>query len=388
MEHKILILHTGFDGIDLAIKTTIPPELAEFLEANKAKAQGELEDVWDQFGVLGVTSGQTGKRGGYAFTFRLDGIIAVWFAKKPKAKDPWGLYVSIGSRELALRGLAKTREKLVEFCDELGCRIPPDGISINRVDFAVDILAPGFVLDPDAFLFHSRANRRAIAEVETVETNGRSGRTTSVTIGKMPGRQVIVYDKREEMMKRRKHEWPLIWNANLQATGLPPLDMTNRDESQVWRVELRLGKDALRNRHDIRGWGSLHEHLQEEMDQLAQDVTLHVPSGDSNRSRWPLHPLWPVAQNAVATRLFNHEDRVSLEDVREVDLQAKREELLKLIASLSVTTAHLEGCTPETFEQFLKGLPIRLRQFLDQHPRGVEERFAEAAGKYGNFFER
>jgi hypothetical protein len=383
MDEKMTILHTGFDGIDLAIKTTTPIELVNFLEEGKAAARDMPADTWGQYGELGIQSGQTGKRGGYAFTFRIDGFGAVWFAKKPKAKDPWGLFVSIGSRELALHGLSKTRENLATLCDALGFRIPRDGISINRVDFAVDILAPGFVLDPYAFLFHSRANRKAIAEVETVETNGRSGRTTSVTIGKMPGRQVIVYDKREEVMKRRKHEWPLIWNANLEAAGLPPLDLTDRDTSQIWRVELRLGKDALRKRHDIRGWGSLHEHLQKEMDQLAQDVTLRVPSSDSNRARWPLQSLWPVTQAAVATRLFAHEARVSPEAVREVDLQAKREELLKLIASLSVTLAYLNGSKPEVFETFLAALPMRVLRLLGQQPRGVSERFAEAALKYG-----
>jgi hypothetical protein len=342
-----------------------------------------LHDVWGIFSGLMIQSGQSGKRGGYAFTFRVDGFNAVWFAKKPKAKDPWGLYVSIGSRELALHGLSKTRENLATLCGALGFRIPPDGTSINRVDFAVDILAPGFVLDPDAFLFHSRANRKAIAEVETVEANGRSGRTTSVTIGKMPGRQVIVYDKREEVLKRRKHEWPLIWNANLKTAGLPPLDLTDRDASQVWRVELRLGKDALRNRHDIRGWGTLYEHLQEEMDQLVQDVTLHIPSADSNRSRWPRHPLWPVVQDAVATRLFVHDARFSPEAVQEVDLQAKREELLKLIASLAVSSAYLDSHTPETFEMSLTRMPVRIVRFLKRHPRGVQERFAEAAAKYG-----
>jgi hypothetical protein len=383
MDEKMMILHSGFDGVDLAIKTTPPPELVNFLEEGKAMAQDIMADAWGQYADRAIQIGQTGKRGGYAYTFRLYEFGAVWFAKKPRAHDPWGLYVSIGSRELALHGLSKARETLAHHCAALGFRIPPDGISVNRVDFAADILAPGFVLDPDAFLFHSRANRRAIAEVETVETNGRSGRTTSVTIGKMPGRQVIVYDKREEVMKRRKHEWPLIWNANLEAAGLPPLDLTDRDTSQIWRVELRLGKDALRKRHDIRGWGSLHEHLQEEMDQLAQDVTLHIPSGDSNRSRWPLHPLWPVAQGAVATRLFAHEARVPPEAVREVDLQAKREELLKMIAALAVSSVYLDFGTPETFQMSLTRLPPRIVRFLEQHPRGVQERFAEASVKYG-----
>lgn len=377
------VVHTGFDGIDLAIRTTVPLEFAEFLEKGRAMAQELMRDVGGLYADRDIIIGQSGKRGGYAFTFKIDYFNGLYFAKRPNRQDDWGLFVSIGSRELALHGLTKTRETVEKHCEALGFRIPPDGISINRVDFAVDILVPGFVLNPNAFLFHSRANRRAIAEVETVETNGRSGRTTSVTIGKMPGRQVIVYDKREEAMKRHKHEWPMIWDANLEAEGLPHLDINDPEASQVWRVELRLGKKALRNRHDIRGWGSLHEHLQEEMDQLIQDVTLHVPCGDSNRSRWPLHPIWLVAREAVATCLFAHEARVSPDAVREVDLRVKQQEFLKLIASQTVTLGYLEGQTAENFEGSLEKLPGRIIQFIEEHPRGLEARFAEAAEKYG-----
>lgn len=376
------IVHTGFDGIDLALKATVPLELVGFLEEGKAKAQELMSDVWGTYAGLDIQSGQSGKRGGYAFTFRIYEFGAVWFAKKPKASDPWGLYVSIGSRELALNGLDRTRQMLDGLLVRLGFRLPHEGVSINRVDFAVDILAPDFVLDPDSFVFHSRANRKAIAEFETVEMNGHSGRTTSVTIGKMPGRQIIVYDKREEVLKRRKHDWPLIWNANLQAAGLAPLDLADRVTSQIWRVELRLGKNALRNRKDIRGWGSLHEHLQTEMDRLASDVTLTVPAPDSNRSRWPLHSIWQVAQEATATRLFEHENTVPPEAVREIDLREKQLDLLKLIAANSVTLAYLDGLGPDGFEDFTETLPDMILGYLDQHPRGIEERFQGAATKY------
>ena len=35
------------------------------------------------------------------------------------------------------------------------------------------------------------------------------------------------------------------------------------------------------------------------------------------------------------------------------------------------------------FETFLAGLPVRIVRFLEQQPRGVVERFAEAAVKHG-----
>jgi hypothetical protein len=104
MDEKMKIIHTGFDGIDLAIETKTPPELVNFLEEGKAMAQDIMADAWGQYADRDIQIGQTGKRGGYAYTFRVYGFGAVWFAKKPRAQDPWGIFVSIGSRELALHG--------------------------------------------------------------------------------------------------------------------------------------------------------------------------------------------------------------------------------------------------------------------------------------------
>ena len=159
----MIIVHTGFDTIDLMIKTATPLELVEFLEEGKSAAKELQYETWDKYAGLTIQTGESGRRGGYAYTFKIDGFGAVWFAKKPKSHDSWGLFVSVGTRELALNGLGKTRETLAAHCETLGFRIPSDGISINRVDFAVDILAPEFVLDPNAFLFHSRSNRKANA---------------------------------------------------------------------------------------------------------------------------------------------------------------------------------------------------------------------------------
>jgi hypothetical protein len=49
---------------------------------------------------------------------------------------------------------------------------------------------------PDHFVMHARGSRREHSEVEEIRAHGHPGRVTSVTVGKNPGRQVIVYDKR------------------------------------------------------------------------------------------------------------------------------------------------------------------------------------------------
>ena len=70
-------------------------------------------------------------------------------------------------------------------------------------------------------------------------------------IGKMPGREVTVYDKRADLIAKGKPEWWTIYNDLRKADGKPVLDPTDRASSQIWRVEVRAGKDHLKDRWGI-----------------------------------------------------------------------------------------------------------------------------------------
>lgn len=377
------ILYSGFDGLDLALKTSASPQLVEELEAGKAFSAEFQCDARTVYNGVIIYIGHMGRRGGYAYTFHTGPEGAIWAVKKPKAADPWGVHVSVRSRALALHGLEKVRQDLEATCEKLGFRIPPDGVSIGRVDYAIDILAPNFVLDPNAFVVHSRTKLKTHMDLAISSAHSHSGRVTSVTIGKMPGRQVIVYDKREEVLQKRKHEWPLIWQDAAARLALPPLDMMQREVSQIWRVELRLGKTALRNRTNIRGWVSFYEELEVEMAKLAQDVSMHVASADTNRSRWPLDSVWIFAQMVLADGLFDNDVQVAPELVHAADLRQKQLEFFTLVTAHSVTLAYLENVKVEDVPEFLEGLPYRVEQFLDQHERDAAKRLSEARDKYG-----
>lgn len=378
----MIIVHTGFDGLDIALKTTAPPELIAKLEEAKAFASESHSETLVRHNGIQFHVAETGGNGGYAYRFNTGSDGAIWFVKKPKKGDPWGVRVSFHSKGLAFKGLEATRAELDQTCAAFGLQIPPDGVSIGRVDFAVDIFAPNFNLDPKDFVMHARSQRKTFSDLSEMQTHGPSGRFTSVTIGKQPGRQVIVYDKREDVLAKRKVEWPMIWNTNLEGMGLPYLDPTARDKSQVWRIELRLGKKALRERANIRGWETFYKFLQAEFDKLAQDVTLHCPSDDSNRSRWPMHPMWSMVQEAIATKLFAHEVSVPLDGVRELNLHEKQYEFLRTVSAHVVTLSVLEGHGLEEFPEFLRELPVLVAEFLFDHPRDVLDRFVAAQEKY------
>ena len=160
-----------------------------------------------------------------------------WSFKKPNPRDPWGIRLNIGSTLLATQGLGFARAYIDKTLTRLGVHFAAHQVSIARADFCVDVLAPDFELIPDQFVMHSHTNRADYLPTDDTTTNGKSGGYTSATIGKMPGRQIIVYDKRREVIEKSKPIWWDIWNATLSAQGLPPLDPSDRENSRVWRID-------------------------------------------------------------------------------------------------------------------------------------------------------
>lgn len=378
----MIAVHSGFDGLDIALKTTPPDALITRLTDAQEFATWGRSDHWTSFNGIRMRVAESGGRGGYKFRFSTGPDGATWFVKEPHPGDPWGVRVSFNSRGLALKGLEATRRELEETCHKLGLVIDPDGVRIGRVDFAVDVFDPHFDLVPEHFVMHARTRRKTHADLDHMQTHGPSGRFTSVTIGKQPGRQVIVYDKREEVLEKNKVEWPMIWSKNLEKMGRAALNPDDPALSQVWRVELRLGKKALRERAEIKGWASFYENLEAEMLKLVHDVSLRSPTGDTNRSRWPLHPLWRVTLDVLEKGIFDHVADVAPEEVADMNLRDKQLEFERSIASFAVTLAVLYGCRIEQFDHFLLTLPKRILNFLHRHPNDLQDRFAKAQSKY------
>ncbi len=378
----MIVLHSGFDGLDVAFKCKPSPELADLLERAKAQAAETQADTPVTFNGVRIEVAPSGGVGGYAYRFDTGPNGAIWFVKRPQANDHWGVRVSCKSRPLALKGLEYVRVDIEDTLARLGMKPPADGVSIGRVDYAIDILHPEFVLDPQNFVVPARTKIGTHMDLHDQRTSGRSGRFTSVTVGKMPGRQVIVYDKREEVMSKGKLEWPFLWNEALAALGEPSLDLAAPATSRVWRVELRLGKKALKDLASIRGWSSFYQGLQAQMEGLAEAVELCLPCADSNRTRWVPDPAWTLVRDIIEDGIFRDPVEVDEEALHEAELIEKQRQFLGLAASNLVTLATLEGAREDDFPEFLGHIPSRIEHFLDMHPRGVSERMADAAAKY------
>ena len=146
------------------------------------------------------------RHGGAGYRFILKGGQdgATWFFKKPNVKDKWGIRLSFGSFFMATHGLGAAKAHVDHVTAKLGIRFGTDDVSISRADFCVDVLAPDFTLNPEHFVMHSASGRRDHITAEDIAVHGKSGRVTSVTIGGTRNRQVIVYDKRAEVITHKK----------------------------------------------------------------------------------------------------------------------------------------------------------------------------------------
>ena len=180
------VVQRGFDCLDVAIKGNLSKPLFRKLEEAKFQAEADKEDIpLEHNGVRMHIAGHGVK--GYAIVASTGPLGANWFIKRPNPKDKWGIRLSMRSLALATLGLGSARDQIHEFLDQLEVRISPQSISVGRADYAIDVSAPDFELNPDQFVMHSRSNRSDYYDKPVLRVSGASGRVTSVTVGKIRG---------------------------------------------------------------------------------------------------------------------------------------------------------------------------------------------------------
>lgn len=375
---QIDLLHQGFDGLELAFKAQLKPSLIKVLERAREQAAAQRSQKLVHVEGYPMHVFESGARGGYRYTCDTGPMGATWFFKVPSPNDPWGVRVSAKSLPLALNGIRAVEADFITLVNALCGNLAPDAVSLGRVDYCLDFLIPGFDLNPDQFVMHSRLTRATDREASEV---GSSGRTASMRIGKMPGQQVAVYDKRADVMAKSKSVWWEIWNANRAAQGLPPIaaDTTQRS---LWRVEFRAGKNYLKKRkgvttldHFLRIGGSLFS-------EMAEGIRYVSPADDTNRARWPSHSLWLAVQSKLTIGLREMTDALPASRVCEI-ASAELVDILDkqilgceatLIAALNL--ADVEPCDLARFAS------DRLRAQIESDPGRFCQKVTKAAERY------
>lgn len=376
------VLHRGFDGLDVAFEGQIGADLCSALEDAKAYASLSRKPTCLPWNGLVLLVAESGVRGGYRFRADIGQFGGTWMFKAPNGKDKWGVRVSCSSLQLALFGLEETKHYLYDTLDALGIHLDGGGESIGRVDFAVDILAPDFDLAAEDFVMHSNTGWAQEGELVVPRVNGKSDRITSVTVGKMPGRQVIVYDKRAEIIAKRKFAWWEIWDTYRAENENPPLVRENAGQSRAWRVEARAGKRHLKDKWAITKWSDLEARCGDMIADTMCAVRHVIPSSDSNRSRWSTSKLWEIAQSEMSNELLGMRSFADVELVKEIQRAVFCDMMLKQSLGLVVTQGAVRGIDFDRLPNFAHWLGNTMARTISERALEFAPRFAAAKARY------
>ncbi len=205
------IVRAGVDSLYFAVNGMLPGHVIEELVRAKAQAIEERRETPIEFGKTKVAAlvYPHGQQGGYEIVFDT-GLLGARFACRESSnkKADWNFFVKPHATAFLARGFRPVVRSSIDTLTVLGGEVLD--ISLNRVDYAIDIRADDFTLDFTRFIEHPRAKRRPYWGLtdEYRPSAVLAGRNLqSVTVGRPTGWEVIVYDKTAEARAGSKFHW-------------------------------------------------------------------------------------------------------------------------------------------------------------------------------------
>lgn len=343
------LLYKGFDKFDVAFRGALEPMPLSILEAAKREAIEKREDKL----LVSIGPGNVdmhvlnhGGRGGYTYVCSTGPTGANWSFKSSQNRAEWNISASVQTQALISQSLEQIFSELREELTQMGAVF--DLESINRIDFAMDFLAPEFELDHRNFVAHRRAKIAPYWSEKEVDENQPAAvfagrRCESVTIGKMPGRQIIIYDKRRASIDKKQLYWFKVW-------GIDPKDKAK----SVWRVELRAGKKHLKDTWRLSTFADIEASIGDVFEKATDEIRyLAVNQTDSNVSRHTIHPIWTAAREHSLSALSDQRCGLTKDQMISIEREYKEAEYAAQIHGLVAGRAVISGDYPDDEYDYL-----------------------------------
>ena len=350
---KIRQLYAGFDTIEVAFMGALPHDALTLMAETKKEAIALQDKQLITIGP-GEVEGfiiEKGLKGGYAFMFDTGPLGELWTFKDNADPSQWNISVKVHASALACHSYQETKDRIFGRLKDMGCIFGTE--SVRRIDFAMDFLMPKtFELNHEQFVAHNRAKISPYygekAKTPQEDENSpscvfRGRKTESVTIGKMPGRQVIVYDKRKAAIAKRALFWFKVWGLYPKAPDL-----------NVWRVELRAGKKELKDKWGLRTFKDLENGIGDAFSDAAEKIRyLDDFQSDANVTRQRLHPIWMAVHKCLEQDLMKYRSGLVPGQVRDVYFDQHVEtRLQQMMGSIAALASAFELSEEEIKESF------------------------------------
>lgn len=194
------------------------------------------------------------------------------FSLQAGASNQPSFFVTYRSIALWHLGLNTLHERFLGWARSVGLVVMQPEV-VSRMDYAFDYHLPNVDFDEDNF----------VSDFIKDNQHRKNGIVQTFRLGQ--GDLVLrVYNKSDEITESSSKTWLY--------------ELWGRD-SDVWRIEWQARKEWLRN-YGIKTVSNLETKQGDLLTYLVNDHTkLCIRSGDTNRSRWLLHPLWIDLQEQV-----------------------------------------------------------------------------------------
>ena len=196
-----------------------------------------------------------------------------WSVEFGEFNDP-SFYVTYRSEGLWRESASGQHRKFMQWAAAAGlAAFKPE--TLSRVDFTFDYYLPVVDFDEDS-----------VVTLSAKDSRYRNDRKLQTLVFGKSDVVLRIYDKIAEIEEASHKTWFFdLWGVS----------------EDVWRIEWQVRKNVLR-RFGIRTFLDLADQQGDVLRFLSHEHdTLRVPSEDSSRSRWPLHPLWVDLQEHIRT---------------------------------------------------------------------------------------
>lgn len=376
------MIYHNFDGLDVSFQGALPESILGQLAEARDRAQQEKRNVLAEIGPekMPVMVAETGAKGGYKYRFDTGMDGETWFIAHCLKADKWNIRVSVKSLALALNGYMAVKDRLLKRLVALQARGPArrDSVTnavieaplerISRFDYCFDfIMDKEFEPLPLCFVAHQRSKKHCHAQ-QDIYSASTGDRINTIRIGEMPGRQATIYNKTKEIQSNAKQYWWDIWGLD-----------RNGFKDTVWRVEVRAGKKEL-DQWNLKRFKDFEAKAGDVVTATLKAIRYTEPlKGDSNRSRWPMSPLWQECLNVSLTALAPYTSNACREkivmDFRQTVINRYQDHLIGTAIGCTAAQGRDVSELPAVLEDIQDILGKEDPAVLKRKAKRAEERF-------------
>ena len=377
------LIYQNFDALELAFQCAVPIKILSVLENAKREAQEARGHVYAEIGPnkLPILVHEIGAKGGFQYQFNTGPEGAIWLISNKESRNEWNVRVRVSSLCLALNGVRKTQDIILKtLYNDLLAKGPDDNDHkprerVSRFDYCLDFLfeeKPNF--SQFNFVCAGRVKKLITRDIPVhEESTGQS--VNYIRVGKLPNRQIVIYNKITEISASSKIYWWRIWKLN-------KADI----KGEIWRIEIRAGKKEL-NKWNLRRFEDFEEMAGDVIKTTLEEYQYTIPNlEDKNRNRWPMSPIWENVIAAVKRDLFDYISDANRNAIIKELREAVIDRYQKLISGVFVGYTAATGKDISEIPGVLDLVSAQILDEVSNNPQKFRQKYKKKLDKF-SFYE-